>query len=61
MSRALGHEGVAATTMFDLWRTGRTMTSDERVAAMAAFAVVANTMGDLRRLAQLVTAFLTNR
>ena len=57
MFRALEHEGVAAETLYHLLVPGdRRMTSDQRIRAFAACAVVALTFKAQRNAADAMTA-----
>jgi hypothetical protein len=46
--RALEHEGVATMALFELFAGGRRMTSEQKIQAIAACAVVANSLKVLR-------------
>ncbi len=48
MFRALNHEGVAAVCLFELLAGGRRLTSEQRVNAFTACAVIAKTMEKIR-------------
>lgn len=50
MTRAVGHEGVAADCLYTLFTAGRQMTKDEKGKALAACAVIAVACRALQRI-----------